>query len=76
MLLGETRSHSDRLWRIKFIKGRNVLPKDVLSVNRETTLIEVVAHTLQQMRRIIHEKNLVVLKKGVLTVTLINFQKG
>ena len=48
MLLREARSHPDRLGRLKVIESADMLPKDVLSVDIETTDLQIVTYALDQ----------------------------
>ena len=55
MLLRELRSHPDRLGRVK-----DMLPKDVLSVDIETTDLQIVTYALDQVRWVVHDKYLAI----------------
>ena len=60
MLLREARSHPGRLGRVKVIESVDMSSKDVLSVDIETTDLQIVTYALDQVRWVVHDKYLAI----------------
>ena len=49
-----------RLGRVKVIESADMLPNDVLSIDIETTDLQIVTYALDQVRWVVHDKYLAI----------------